>query len=46
MATPEWAENVSWPCSGCGRSWPSLWARDLCLQDHDDEDRAARRRRE
>lgn len=44
MATPEWAEGLDWQCLGCGSTYPSMWARDMCQLEHDEDDRDARRR--
>lgn len=44
MPTPEWATGLDWQCRGCTATYPSQWARDQCEREHDEDDRATRRR--
>lgn len=44
MPTPEWQAGLDWSCRLCGATYPSEWARDICMREDQEADRDARRR--
>ena len=44
MLDEPWDAGLIWQCRLCGATYPSEWARDICMMEDQEADRDARRR--